>query len=230
MTPSNSAINGRSTPPASTPALRAAAATGLPGSPATIEATIRGVVPLLFHRFNGRPTSGIEVWSPDAPSSPPIDDLESYVYRDEDGHLAIPSNAIHGALVTAAKSNKTPRRTRASCMDIVRNGLIVAPHAIPFLPERRNWDFEDRRSVVERGARAMRVRPALREGWRLTFDMTVLPGEPITARLLHELLVRAGLAVGLCDFRPHFGRFVVEKLEPATGSTDVPADHAAPVN
>ena len=57
----------------------------------------------------------------------------------------------------------------------------------------------------------MKVRPSIPTGWEavfaIEFDESELPEKD-----LKEALVTSGTFIGLCDWRPTFGRFTVEFL------------------
>ncbi len=58
----------------------------------------------------------------------------------------------------------------------------------------------------------MRVRPTFKPGWKLDFEITVLDDQ-ILHNVLNEVLSLAGRTVGVGDFRPRFGRFMVTRFE-----------------
>lgn len=182
------------------------------GQPFAANITLRGVSPILFHRFD---CDAVEAKARATKNSraKQTDNLESFVYRDAEGFLCVPGVALHAALVCSAKHNQDPRNPRASMMALAKAGLVVEPHLARFQPSVQTWDFEDRRGVVVNRGRVIRIRPAMREGWRLSFQVRSILAQYITPEVLYELLVRAGQTVGLCDFRPAFGRFLVERFE-----------------
>ena len=58
-----------------------------------------------------------------------------------------------------------------------------------------------------------RVRPAMRLGWKVTFDMMVVLPEYIDRNMLRETIEAAGRLIGIGDFRPTFGRFGIVKFD-----------------
>ena len=62
--------------------------------------------------------------------------------------------------------------------------------------------------VIQRSG-ITRVRPAMLSGWKCAVNFSVLLPEYISPTLLNETLQYAGRIVGVGDFRPSFGRFMV---------------------
>ena len=151
---------------------------------------VRGVAPLLFHR-----------WSIEA------------IYRLTDGRLGLPGMNLTAALCEAARYAQDPRSPRKSARDLVRASVVPLDGIAPFVPDRRTWDYEDARRIAVQRARVTRVRPALTEGWRVRFSLLVNSPEYMTPEFLHALVSSAGRLVGLCDFRPTYGRFEVSHFE-----------------
>ena len=53
----------------------------------------------------------------------------------------------------------------------------------------------------------------MRQGWQAKFELIVLTPEYIDPMQLHQVTSQAGLLVGVGDFRPTFGRFVITNWE-----------------
>lgn len=60
-------------------------------------------------------------------------------------------------------------------------------------------------------ARVVRTRPRFPAGWRCTFRLEVLDGG-MTKEQVKQAVEDAGLYEGVGDWRPRYGRFVVEKI------------------
>ena len=178
--------------------------------PYTATVTIKGVAPILFHAWN---TEAVKEKGDAAKGSKAkkTDNVESYVYRDEDGILAIPGVYLHGAIINAGRYRQDPRSPRKSAMDLLKAAIVpVTTFASLGVKE---WDFVDRRRVVVQRNAITRERPALREGWEATFDFLVNSPEYVTPAFLHDLVSQAGKLVGVGDFRPTYGRFQVVRFE-----------------
>ncbi len=72
--------------------------------------------------------------------------------------------------------------------------------------------MDKRRVCIQRNA-ITRSRPAMSEGWKGTFTLLVNLPEYVNPQLLNSTIQAAGKLIGLGDFRPSFGRFVVTKFE-----------------
>jgi hypothetical protein len=55
-----------------------------------------------------------------------------------------------------------------------------------------------------------RSRPAFLAGWSVNFDLQIQLPEYVNSTLLHKVLTDAGRLVGVGDFRPTYGRFMVD--------------------
>jgi len=68
-------------------------------------------------------------------------------------------------------------------------------------------EFRDVRSVVVNRSRVMRTRPRFNR-WRCEFDIQFIEGV-VTEEQVVEAMEYAGQMIGLCDYRPRYGRFNV---------------------
>lgn len=119
----------------------------------------------------------------------------------------VPERCVLGALRDGARRNRQGKEVMA--------GVVIDPDNIPLIYDGpKNPDklylstaFRDIRSVVIGKARVVQCRPRFIQWklpFRLIFDSTV-----INERTLKAALDAAGMYVGMCDFRPRFGRFEV---------------------
>lgn len=176
--------------------------------PYVMSISIEGIAPLLFHSWN---IESVEAKAASAKNSAAKkqDDVESYAYRTRDGYLGVPGANFTAALIVAAKSMPDPRSPRKSAMDLCRASIVPLSTVAPFEPQTKTWDYLDRRRVTVQRAGVTRTRPAMQEGWRLTFDLLINAPEYWTPASVVRLANEAGKLVGLCDFRPSHGRFTV---------------------
>jgi hypothetical protein len=178
--------------------------------PFTVRVTIQGMSDFLFHGWN---PSAVEEKARSAKGSraKKTDDLESYVFRDEKGILAIPGEYLRQSIIQAARFRQDPRSPRKSMMDLMRACVISLTRLAPV--GKSKWDYEDRRRVVVQRNGINRTRPALKEGWKITVDLQVNLPEYCPEGLLLQLLNSAGRIIGIGDNRPTYGRFAVVKFE-----------------
>ena len=180
------------------------------GEPYTVEVVVSGIADLLFHRWN---VEAVEEKGKAAKGSKAkkTDNIESYVYRNDDGELCVPGEYLRMAVVAAAKFRQDPRSPRKSAMDLYKAGIVsLTPLASLGV---KSWEYEHRcRAVVQRNG-ITRVRPAVRVGWKCEFQFLVNTPEYISPEQFHEVLAMAGRLVGVGDFRPTYGRFAVTRFE-----------------
>jgi archaeosine-15-forming tRNA-guanine transglycosylase len=180
------------------------------GIPCTIEVSLEGVSDLLFHRWN---PEAVDEKAKAAKNSKAkrTDDIESYVYRNDAGELCIPGEYLRQAIIHAAKFRQDPRSPRKSAMDLYKAGVLsLTPLASLGITK---WDYEDKRRVVIQRSAINRIRPAIKTGWRATFELMVNLPEYITPNDLRDVITNAGRLVGLGDFRPTYGRFAISQFD-----------------
>lgn len=178
--------------------------------PYRAEITIQGVAPILFHAWN---VESVESKSKAAKGSKEkkTDDVESFIYRNENGEVSIPGEYLRGAIVGAARYQQDPRSPRKSAMDLFK-AAIVSLTPLASLGA-KDWDYLDKRRVVIQRNAVTRSRPAMHAGWKATFILMCNLPEYVSPELLNGTIQTAGKLIGLADFRPSFGRFVVTKFE-----------------
>lgn len=174
--------------------------------PYRVSVTIEGVSPILFHAWN---VESVESKSKAKKGSAEkkSDDVESYIYRNERGNIAIPGEYLKGAIVGAAKFRQDPRSPRKSAADLFKAAIISLTPLADL--GAKDWDYLDRRRVVIQRNAITRSRPAMREGWKATFVLMVNLPEYVDPQMLNDTIQQAGKLIGLADFRPSFGRFNV---------------------
>lgn len=179
------------------------------GEPYQVEVTLVGVAPFLFHRWS---CDGVAEKAKAAKGSKAkkSDNVESYVYRDDDGMLAIPGEYLRQSIIHAAKFRQDPRSPRKSAMDLYKAGVVSLTELATLGV--KDWEYLDRRRVVIQRNAVTRERPAMKVGWTIKVELQVLTPEYITPDQLSDVVTNAGRLVGLGDFRPTFGRFRVEKF------------------
>lgn len=178
--------------------------------PYAVAVTVEGSADFLFHRWNAE---AVDEKAKAAKNSKgkKTDDIESYVYRTDDGELAIPGEYLRGAIINAAKFRQDPRSPRKSAMDLFKAAIVVTtPLATLGV---KDWDYLDKRRVMIQRNGINRVRPAMKAGWRAEFHLLVMLPEYVDRQTLRETIESAGRLIGLGDFRPTFGRFGIVKFE-----------------
>lgn len=167
---------------------------------------VEGVADILFHRWN---CDAVDEKAKAAKGSKAkkTDDIESYVYRCDNGNLGIPGEYLRMSIVAAAKYRQDPRSPRKSATDLFKAGVVALTNLSDIGTDK--WDYEDRRRVVIQRNGINRTRPAMKVGWKAEFELQVSLPEYISPALLNEVIGSAGRLIGMGDFRPTFGRFIV---------------------
>lgn len=172
---------------------------------ARINVMIKGVAPLLQHRYatEKEETKITKVRGARDYS----DEAEKALYRDEAGQIYEPAEHILGAMIKAAVDFKITGRGKKTYKDLIKSAVLIEPDAIPH--KKTKWVI-DRRPVVVQRARIMRERPKF-DDWELSFVIETLD-EQLAVSALKEILDQAG-KIGIGDFRPRFGRFMVTEFK-----------------
>jgi hypothetical protein len=177
--------------------------------PYRAEVSIRGDADLLFHRWN---CEAVEAKAKAAKGSAAkkIDNIETYVYRNNDNELCIPGEYVRQSLIGAAKFRQDPRSPRKSAQDLIKAGVVSLTQLASLGVT--EWDYEHRCRVQVQRNGITRVRPAMRAGWSASFLFQVNLPEYVSREFLLGLLTDAGRLIGIGDFRPTYGRFQVESF------------------
>lgn len=178
--------------------------------PYIAEIEITGSAALLFHRWS---VDGVEAKgrAPKGSTAKKTDDVETYVYRDQERGICLPSEYVRQSLIGAARYVQDPRSPRKSAIDLFKAGVVTLDEFCSL--GSKEWDYLDRRRVTVQRSGITRARPAFRAGWKCTLQLLVLTPEYIGPALLQHTLVNAGRLIGVGDFRPTFGRFQITRFQ-----------------
>jgi len=130
------------------------------------------------------------------------------LYFEESIGIYIPGQNIDAALIEAAKMRRLGKHIKRAAMvleDMVQLKYDGArdPHELFNDPR-----FVDVRGVKVSMAKLMRCRPRFNK-WSIEFSV-MLDEELMNPDELKAIAADAGRMVGLCDYRPRFGKFSVE--------------------
>jgi hypothetical protein len=178
--------------------------------PYAVQITIEGAADFLFHRWNAEAVDEKAKAAKNSKAKK-TDDVESYVYRTQDGELAIPGEYLRGSVINAAKFRQDPRSPRKSAMDLYKAGIVVTSQLATLGV--KEWDYLDRRRVMVQRQGINRTRPAMRAGWKVKFDLLIVLPEYIDRNSLRETIESAGRLIGIGDFRPTYGRFGIVQFD-----------------
>lgn len=178
----------------------------------TFEVKIVGTAPLLMHKFSEEAERSLEAQTKKARKDLGSDEeqAEQVAYRLDNGGLYLPGEAVYQATIKAAVGFKVKGARGKTYKDTAKGNLIVEPDCIPLSlngNELREYLIDKRRVRVQRNA-VMRVRPRLDE-WEAQFTARIIDHEALPGEVLNAIFVAAGQAIGLLDYRPRFGRFML---------------------
>jgi len=176
------------------------------GEPYLVEFEIEGVSDILFHAWD---SDAVEAKgkAPKGSQEKKSDNVESYVVRNKHKEIVLPATYMRAAIVESARFEQDPRSPRKCFRDLAKASFIVESDASLGKDE---WDYLHRcRVVIQRNA-VPRQRPAFHVGWTATFTIQVILAEYLPERLLRKLIDNCGKLVGIGDYRPTYGRFVVK--------------------
>ena len=180
----------------------------------TVKTTIEGVSPILFNRFTEEAQNQVESGRSTGRQTmvQKRDEAQNRkVYKNTDG-LFCPSPCVKKAVILAC-SIAGLKRQKKGLGQILKAVMFLEPVEIPFGVKEPDYvDEQSGRIPPRTGARVMLYRPALKEGWRLTFTIRVFD-DLIPADQIRRALEDAGIYQGLCDGRPEYGRFEVKEFE-----------------
>ena len=171
-----------------------------------IKVSIKGISPLLQHRFT-TPEEDPK-WTEQVGLRDFSKDVLLALYANEKGEPYKPADHVWRSMVKASVNFKIPGKGKKTYKDLIQSALFIHPDAIPH--KIKNWEV-DRRPVVIQRSRIIRERPRF-DKWELDFDIEVADSQlPVDA--VRRILEHAGNYVGLGDFRPRFGRFMVTEFK-----------------
>lgn len=159
--------------------------------PYVVETTITGTAALLFHRWSCEAVAEKATAAKNS-AAKKTDNIESYVYRCDDGTIGLPGEYVRQAIIHAAKFRQDPRSPRKSAMDLYKAAVVSLTDLAPIMiaagrgadslggagqgtdgqgmarVPAATWDYLDQRRVMIQRSGVTRVRPAFLAGWSAT--------------------------------------------------------------
>lgn len=137
------------------------------------------------------------------------------IYYDETDGLIIPSDVIEATIEAGARKSKRGKDAKAAvyCAEENASHAVLdydGPKSIEKLIKEPRYRLS--KPVRVGNARVCRTRAMLPTGWSMTFKVEYDDGVMGRDALL-DAMMQAGALVGMCDWRPKFGRFTVEEVE-----------------
>lgn len=180
--------------------------------PYIISVAIEGTAALLFHRWSCEDVAEKSAAKKNSKAKK-TDNVESYVYRNEQNQICLPGEYLRQTIIHAAKFKQDPRSPRKSAMDLFKASIVALTELAPLNGGVEKWDYTDQRRVVIQRAAITRMRPAFAKGWTAEMEFSVLTPEYIDPQLFNEALALSGKLIGTADGRPSYGRFQVTKCK-----------------
>lgn len=172
-----------------------------------ITGKIKGIAPILFNRMLEGDLEPSNVGSKGRITvEARIEEARQKVYRNEQG-LFLPGWNFKQCLLEGCK--RSGLKVGRSSLARYLAAAIFPDHELYFGKGEPDFMHEHwgRRPPRTGGACIIR-RPALKEGWELSFGLNVVDDRRTPAEIRRSL-DEAGLLVGLGSWRPEYGRFLV---------------------
>lgn len=176
-----------------------------------ISIEIEGICPILFNRFFD--PKSLESPGGRKPTQKLIDEVKFKVYRKGNGKsdIGMPAENIKKSLLLGCSSAgiKVGRR---GAMPYMRATVFVDPEFVSFGVKKPDGIHEcTGRNPNTRGMVIIR-RPYLDTGWKLKYNLCLFD-ERINPGSVKIALEESASIVALCDHRPEYGRFKINKFE-----------------
>ncbi|MFA6282149.1 MAG: hypothetical protein WCY05_06595 [Candidatus Omnitrophota bacterium] len=125
-----------------------------------------------------------------------------------DNRVYVPSECIEATIIAGAKKERKGTAVKSS--------VIVSPEKIPLIFKDQNQDlfslmkkdtYRDVRQAKIGRSTITRCRPRF-DDWELEFEIEY-DNEIVNEETITEALLYAGKYIGICDYRPKYGRFQI---------------------
>ena len=138
--------------------------------------------------------------------------FEARMYLSNEEKIEIPPRVIKKMLSLAAqkawsvlglKSGKSSYKQIIESMVFLNDGGLL-------INKNKDDCIKHESFVVVSSSKVLRVRPMV-ENWEGKLTLTVVNESQLPVAVLDEIITFGGAFLGLCDYRPEFGRFSVKK-------------------
>ena len=177
---------------------------------------ITGRTPLLMHAFTDEAMASATEGTRAAVTGDkgtPREQAAASLYIGQDGHIVIPQPNLFRCIIDAGKFFKAGKSKITTLKTSLIPSCLDMP-AVEYLLAHDGWEVDSRPvRIPATGGRIVRHRARF-DAWSLTFEAQ-LDTAVMSAKLLREIVDKAGAAIGLGDFRPDckgpFGKFCVTR-------------------
>jgi hypothetical protein len=184
----------------------------------TYQIEIRGVTPLLIHRFGDATEQASATRRVQVDSTDPRAEATKHAYIASDGTFYFSAFSIPNAMAAAGANHKM-RGSRKTLRFVVPSAVRVTTDTVTILNgagPAASFEVDGRPvTIPATKGRIMRYRPRF-DCWGARFDLAVNDAL-LSSEDAHRLLNEAGETIGIGDFRPEkrgpFGTFRVTRFE-----------------
>lgn len=179
-----------------------------------IEFTIKGIAPILFNAWTKEAKEKLDKGSTGGKMSidERIEEAGEKVYRDGE-NLVVPAQNLEACIVNGARKAGL-KRGRAGLAPYLEATVFCETRALSLGRTEADGIHE---VIGRRGGNACVIRRPILNEWGLSGVLTVAD-DRMDANQIKQALEEAGLLVGLCDWRPKYGRFVVTRFAKLNGA------------
>lgn len=183
-----------------------------------IDVEIRGITPLLIHRFNEDAEQANGRRKIKMVRDDPRTQATKAAYIDAIGNFYFSGASITGCMGNAGSNHKATG-TRKSLRFVVPSAVMMTADTVTILNgdgPAKSFEVDSRPvTIPATKGRIMRHRPRF-DDWGAKFQLEV-DDDVLPLAVVHQLLNEGGQSVGIGDFRPEkrgpFGRFRVTRFE-----------------
>lgn len=132
-----------------------------------------------------------------------------------EGKLIVPSDCFEASLVGAAKLSRLGKDAARGLF--IEDHLLIEGDGVPESVDEATLDemYDSRKFIFRKGvrvgtAKVMRTRPIFGTGWSARATI-VFNDAVFNKQQIEDLAEAAGSQIGLCEWRPRYGRFAVSE-------------------
>jgi hypothetical protein len=130
------------------------------------------------------------------------------LYINDDKKLILPSDVLDASLVEGAKKSKLGKQFKSAVFVPYDAILDIGKRSYTIEDLWNDENHRDIRGVRVGTSRVMRTRPIFRN-WSATFTVQ-FDDEQVNLADVQRAIRDCGVQVGLCDYRPKYGRFEIK--------------------
>jgi hypothetical protein len=183
----------------------------------TYRVKIKGLSPMLHH---GSQAVGMEEESKKKKGGSALlgdpEEWKKTIYFNKEVGVYLPAINLEASLIEGAKQFKIGRGTASKYF---KSGVFINQYELPMLINGTYIkDLEeveiDKRTVKNPSTKGRNCRyRAIFRNWECEIEIMINADDYIDSQMLKEVFVYTGSFVGVCDFRPRFGRFEVTDFQ-----------------